>query len=160
VKQGYTLIEVLLTIALFALLFYLASASYLQIQKSTLLNDYTEEVVSVVRQMQSRASDGESKDDQQLKFGVAFSADSYLIFATATDFAQRESEFNFTKTIPSSLIFKNYQLPDNCFQENDCVIFSSIQGLPSGEGSIVLENQNSSQHNRIFINNQGGIKSN
>jgi len=156
-RAGFTLIEVLITMAIFSILVYLASASFIKIQKSRLLNDNLWQIASILRQAQSKAVAGEAVNNDHLYFGVVFTEDNYQEFATLTDFANRQSAYDLTTDLPGRLIFTGFNLPDTCLQPNDCIIFSPIEGIPSADASIILENQVDGERKTIFINEEGKV---
>lgn len=156
-KKGFTLIEVLLTIAIFSLLIYLASSSLIKIQNSSLLNDNLWQAGSILRETQSRAVSGEATESSHFRFGVLFNQDFYQEFTTLSDFAGRRQIYDLTNNLPSALAFVDFNLPDTCLQANDCIIFSAIEGTPSSDGSISLENQADNEKQTIFINEEGKV---
>ena len=156
-RVGFTLIEILLTMGIFSLLIYLASSSLMKIQKSRLLNDKLWQTASIIRETQSRAVSGEATESSHFRFGVLFDQDFYQEFATLSDFAGRLQIYDLINDLPSSLRFVDFNLPDNCLQPNDCIIFSAIEGTPSANGSISLENQVDKEKKTIYINQQGKV---
>jgi len=156
-QSGFTVIEVIVTMAIFSLLFYLASVSYNQMQKSRLVEDQIWQVVSVLRQQQNKAALGEEVSNQQLSFGVVFTTNSYQEFATLTDFSNRETSYDLVNDLASRLEFTNLNFPNTCLQPNDCIIFSPIEGTPSASATVVLENQVGNLRKTISINQQGKV---
>jgi len=156
-KKGFTLMEFIVVIAIFSLLAYLASVSFVKMQKSRLLKDNVWKISSVLRQAQSKAVSGEGINGSHLRFGVLFNDDYYQEFASLTDFSNRQTDYDFVTDLPSSLIFTDFNLPDTCLIANDCIIFSPIEGSPSASGNIKLENQVDSEKKTIEINEQGKV---
>ena len=156
-KKGFTLIEALLTMGIFSLLFYLASSSFIQIQKSHLLKDSLWQLVSIIRQTQSKSASGEVLNHSHLRFGILFREDYYQEFTTTTDYTNRQQVYDLVTDLPNKLCFIDFNLPDTCIQSGDCIIFSSIEGMPSASASISLENKVSGEKKTIFINEQGKV---
>lgn len=156
-QKGLTLIEMLLAVGIFSLLFYLSSVSFVKIQRSHLLSDNTWQVGAIIREAQSRALSGEAIGDDHLYFGVLFNENSYQEFATLSDFSNREQIYDLTTDLPSSLHFFSFNLPDNCLGSKDCLIFSPIEGTPSASGSIILEDLIDGDKKTIVINQEGKV---
>lgn len=156
-QGGLTLIEMLLAVGIFSLLFYLSSVSFVRIQRSRLLSDNAWQVGAIIREAQSRALSGEAIGDDHLYFGVLFKENSYQEFATLSDFSNREQIYDLTTNLPSSLHFLNFNLPDNCLGSKDCLIFSPIEGTPSASASIILEDLTDGDKKTILINQEGKV---
>ena len=156
-KKGFTLIETTVSLAIFSLLFYLASSSYSWMQKSRLLDDQLWQIASVLRQQQNKSASGEEAGNQQLSFGVVFRANSYQEFATLIDFNSRETSYDLDNLLADRLVFINFNLPNTCLQPNDCIIFSPIEATSSANGTVVLENEVDSKRRTIIINQQGKV---
>ncbi|PIS09011.1 hypothetical protein COT75_04080 [Candidatus Beckwithbacteria bacterium CG10_big_fil_rev_8_21_14_0_10_34_10] len=156
-KKGFTVTEIMVVVAIFSLLIYLSSAAYIRIQKSRLLNDNLWQTSSVVRQAQNKAVSGLEEADTPLRFGVVFEADSYQEFATGSNFAARIESFDLVTNLPFPLVFTNFNLPDTCYQANDCLIFSVASGRPASSGSVSLENPRDGSSRTFFINEEGKV---
>lgn len=156
-QQGVSVIEALLAVAIFSLLVYLASISFIQIQQSHLINDNLWQIASVIRENQSRAASAEGTGGNQFRFGVVFTQDSYQEFATLTNYAVRELTYDFTNDLPSSLAFSDFNLPNDCLQSHDCLIFSVVEATLSASGTISLENLKTGEKKGLSINAQGQV---
>jgi len=156
-RQGATLLELVVALGIFSLLFYLALASLTKIQQSHLLADNLWQTASILRRAQSRAMSGEENNDQPLNFGVLFTADYYQEFATSSDYSHRETDFDWQTDLPSALVFEDFNLPDSCLAAADCLLFSAIEGTPSAAGQISLKNSSSGEKETIFINQLGRV---
>lgn len=157
ILSGFTLIEIVVVTAIIFVLFALAVISFNQIQRSHLLNDNVQQIVSLLRQSQSQAASGEAIGEDQLYFGIVFTNDSYTEFKTLTDFSNRETDYDLTTDLADSLDFININLPDNCLGIDDCVLFSPIDGTPSASGNISLTSQTDGAVKTIYINEQGKV---
>ena len=156
-QQGVSVIETLLAVAIFSLLVYLASASFIQVQQSHLINDNLWQIASVIRENQSKAASAEGTGGNQLRFGIVFTQDSYQEFATLTNYANRELTYDFTNDLPSSFVFSDFSLPNDCFQPHDCLIFSVVEATLSASGTISLENLKTGEKKGLSINTQGQV---
>lgn len=156
-SSGFTLMEIAVVAGIFSFLVYLASVSFINLQKSRLLSDYLWQIVSTLRQAQSRAASAGTVNEQYLRFGIFFNQNSYQEFSTTTDYSGRQTEADFMTVLPSGLVFVNVNLPDQCLAPHDCIFFSAPEGKPSANGSLILRNEVSGEQKMISINEQGGI---
>jgi prepilin-type N-terminal cleavage/methylation domain-containing protein len=156
-SPGFTLIELVATLAIFSFLVYLSSISYIKIQKSRLLADNSWRVEAVLREAQAKSAAGIVEGEDLLSFGVAFSNNNYQEFATTTDFSNRQTGYDLVTDLPSNLQFINLNLPNNCFTANDCIIFSPIEGNPSNSGQLTIEDLNDGNKKTITINQLGKV---
>lgn len=156
-QTGFTLPEVIIGLAVISLLIYYSTAAFIRMQTSRLLTDNVWQVVSVLRQLQVKTSSGEASNDQHLKFGVFFTTTGFREFRTLSDYASREQAFDFVNSLPLTLRFTEFVLPNTCQTANDCVIFESALGIPSGSGRVSLENTTTTEKRVIQINSQGAI---
>jgi Tfp pilus assembly protein FimT len=155
-KKGMTLVEAVVAMAIFLLVFYLASASFVQFYKKGGLENYLEQTTATLREAQARASAGESENDNLLYFGVLFEEDSFQQFATLSDYNNRVVSWDFSTDLDEKLSFSNISLPDSCVEANDCILFFPIEATTSASGSVTIENQ-SGESKTININTQGRI---
>ncbi len=83
---GFSLIEVLLVVAIMGILAALGTSSYFGYLKNVEIDSVSREIVSVLREAQGRAMAGDSGK----KWGVHFvngDDDYYELFSTATDYS-------------------------------------------------------------------------
>lgn len=156
-KKGFTLIELSTTIGIFLILFCLAAVSFFNLQKAGLLKDNLWQIAATLRQAQNRTASASSINEIHLRYGILFTSTSYDEFATTTNYLDRQQDADLQITLPSSLSFTNLNLPDNCLQAHDCIIFSTLNGIPSAAGSVTLKNNLDQEQKTISINNEGKI---
>lgn len=149
--------EATVVLTIFFLLVYLSSAAFIQIKKSRLMTDYSNQVVAILRQAQLKAASGEAVNNNRLYFGVLFGSDYYQEFATLTNYSQREQSYNFTMALPGKIKFTDLNLPDDCLGINDCIIFSPAEGTVSGAAGISLIEETNGHKKTIIINQQGAV---
>ncbi len=156
-KKGFSIIEMMVVLAIFFLLFSLATIAFSRLQQKSLLDESLQQLVSVIRKTQNKAQSGEALNNQHLKFGIIFNANSYQEFATFTDFNQRQPDYDLLNLLPEILNFTDFDLPDTCLVSHDCLIYLPVQATPSARGSVALENPNSLEKKTIYINDLGQI---
>lgn len=158
-KNSFTLIETIVALAIFSLLIYFASAANIYFQQSNLLNDYIEEVSVIILRSQNRALSGQiDENNNYYSFGIAFSPNGFLEFKTISDFPNRKKEDDWQTFLPSNLIFSTISLPNSCQSQNDCLIFSPLEGTISAQGILKLENLKTKKAKNIYINKMGKLE--
>lgn len=156
-ETGFSIIEMMLVLAIFFLLFYLAAVSFNKLQQKSLFQENLQQIVSVIRKTQNKAQGGESLNNQHLKFGIIFNANSYQEFATFTDFNQRQTDYDLINLLPETLNFTSLNLPDTCLAPHDCLLYAPIEATPSAAASLVLQNPGSLEKETIYINHLGQV---
>ncbi len=80
-NNGFTLIELIVSIGVFTLLMGFSSIAYLNIQKNSDLANQATQLVSSIRQAQALAISGQTIDNlTNTQVGIHFEEDSYTIF--------------------------------------------------------------------------------
>ena len=150
--RGFTLLEVLITIAILAILVSFSSAYYRNIAKSRELGVSVKNIISNLKYSQGKAIAGED----QMKWGIHFingpSAfdDYYEIFSTPTVYADASTVITETIYLPSTVIFN-----DPAASSNKDIIFDRIKGTISAQATIGITSESNSKI--ITINAQGNI---
>jgi len=122
-KKGFTLIEVLVVLAILTILLGLSTVAVLNIQRGQILENNTWFIVSFLRRAQNQALNGVSVDGtNQVNFGIHFdpSNKKYILFQGNSFNAA--DPYNFPQDIPDALVLST-DLPSG-----NNVIFSKITG--------------------------------
>lgn len=137
--RGLTLVEILVTVAILAILATLTVPLILDFYKDQQINSSTQEVVQTLRRAQLKAMSVESDSS----FGVYLTNDNYILFRgdTYNPGDPYNEIFNFPQIITVSGLSE--------------VVFTKFEGLTEDIGSIVLSIDNESRI--IEINNFGKI---
>jgi prepilin-type N-terminal cleavage/methylation domain-containing protein len=138
-KSGFTLIEILLSIALLAIIFAISAPIYQSFQNRNDLNMTADTIVQSLRRAQilSQSSAGDTSS------GVKIQAPSIIVFR-GTSFATRDSSLDEVFPLPASIT------PSGINE----VVFSVTFGQPSVTGNINL-NSNINESKTITINAKG-----
>ena len=113
-SKGYTIVELLVVMGLFAIFFGFASLNLLSVRSRTSLATTTEVLVSDLRAQQVRAMNGDtSGESQDINYGIYFSPNSYVLFkgtysqADTSNFSVNLDEATITTTFSASTIIFN-----------------------------------------------------
>lgn len=134
-KKGFTLLELLIVIAILGILSVAGAESYRSFGKNIQINSITRTMSADLRQAQAKAMVGESG----LKWGVHLvnsNDDYYEIFSTSDTYANASSTGRATTTLP-----KNISFSDPSSGNTKDIIFSKISGTTTATStSIISEN--------------------
>ena len=139
--KGFTLIEILFSVALLAILVTFNLPLVLDFYKSQQLDSNTQDIIQNLRRAQLKAMSVEDA----ASFGVYFDNNDYTLFkggSFATRDLQYDEVFNFPQIIAVNDVPKE-------------IVFSKFEGLPSMTGNIVIISDGESKV--ISINEIGRI---
>jgi prepilin-type N-terminal cleavage/methylation domain-containing protein len=141
IKQGFTLIEILLSIACIAIISAISIPVYQSFQNRNDLNIAANAVAQSLRRAQilAQASEGDAS------FGVKIQLADVIIFR-GSSFASRDIEFDESIAMSESIT------PSGL----DEIVFSKFVGLPNNTGTIIL-NSNINETKEITINEKGMV---
>ena len=127
-RKGFTLVEILLAIALLAFLTTIVAPVTLDFYRRQQLQTYTQEIVQALRRAQTSAMSIEGDSS----FGVYFSEDSYILFrgdSYTLRNVQYDEVFDMPKSISvSGLTEAVFLKPEgNCLQEGQVIVANNIQ---------------------------------
>ena len=139
-RRGFTLIEVLLSVALIGLIAGIGAVVYQQLQNRNALDVAAVTMATQFRRAQvlSRAADVDTT------WGVRVDAGSITLFQGAT-YVSRDTTFDEVSSISSSIT-------PNGFQE---VVFAKFTGLPQTTGTLTLTGPYDSR--TLTLNAQGTV---
>lgn len=139
--KGFTLLEILLSVALLGLIAGFSAPLYVSFQNRNDLDIATSSTVQNLRRAQMLAQ--ASVDDEA--WGVYLQTGSVTIFR-GTSFAGRNSDFDEVYPISQSIVISKLEE----------IIFTKFSGLPTAPsvGTITLTNVNNETRD-IIINDQG-----
>ena len=138
-KRGFTLIESLLSVALLALIAFIAAPVYQSFQVRNNLTVTQSHIVDTLRRAQqlSLASEGD------IESGIRIETNSIILFR-GINYATRDILFDEVSEIPSSII------PSGINE----ITFTKLKGLPSLTGVITLSSS-MNETKPITINEKG-----
>ncbi len=141
-KNGFTLIEMLLSISIIAMLAGLSLPVYLSYNNRNDLTIATETTANALRRAQIY-SRGVNSDSQ---WGVAVQSGSITLFK-GTSYAARDTTYDETVSVPS-------QITPSGLSE---VVFSKLGATPSTTGSISLTSASLNQTRTVSVNAKGMV---
>jgi prepilin-type N-terminal cleavage/methylation domain-containing protein len=143
---GFTLIELIIVIALIGLLVLLAIPFYQSLQLKADLNQVGEKLASDLRRQQTYATSGKGVS----AWGVRFNADSYTLFK-GISFSLRDPAVDEIVNLPSSV---------RLFFPMSEVVFGTPLGNASVSGQLILTNLVNNQTLTVDIFSQGLVQLN
>jgi len=140
-NTGFTLIEILLSVASIAIIAGISVPVYQSFQNRNDLDIATMEIAQNIRRAQilSQAVDGD------MSWGVKTQSGSLVLFK-GVSYAVRDIAFDEVFDIPSSLIFSGVSE----------IVFTKFTGLPQTTGTIIVTS-NINETRNITINSKGVV---
>jgi prepilin-type N-terminal cleavage/methylation domain-containing protein len=130
--RGFTLLEILLTLAILVILSVAGVGGYRTYGKNVEVTSLTQSISSELRLMQAKSMAGESG----LKWGIHFvnsTNDYYELFSTPTTYASASTTINATTTFPRSVSFS-----DPTSGQSKDIIFDKITGVTTATSVTVI----------------------
>lgn len=128
--NGFTLMEVLLVIAILAVLTAISAPMYRSFIKTSELNSVSKTIISFLKEARSKSMSG----NLGLKWGVHFvnsSADYYESFSTPTDYNDSSKNVVATTSLPLGVNFTEPVSTSN-------IIFGKINGTTTATTTITF----------------------
>ena len=151
-RKGFSLIELLITIGIVAVLGTIGTMNLVNYRSRNILDLQTQEIVATLRDAQSRSISQENGRPWGIHFeNPSSDSDYYSLFASST---YNSSDINSTTTLNSAVVFLD---PSAGGSKN--VNFSAVTGLPSAADSLAIAlKANNSVSSTITINAIGQIQ--
>lgn len=148
-RKGLTLIEVIVVMAIVALLAALTSFNLLSGRRQAEKRSVVEQVVSDMRSQQSRAMVGDSLG---ASFGIHFANNTYTLFTGATFNAADAS--NFVVTLDNNIEFTTTFLGNN-------IVFTPVSGEVTnyvlGSDTVTIIDATDTSYHILHINQYGVV---
>ena len=131
-KRGFTLLEVLIVIAILGTIVAVTAGMYLNFSKDTELEAAAKDIIYDLKTTRSRAMTG----DGDLKWGINFVNDTddyYEIFSTPTDYNSASMSVDTTKYLQNNITFTD---PLNA--TSSVVLFNKISGSIDAEKTTTI----------------------
>ncbi len=141
-KQGFTLVEMILALAMLFVLFAIASPFY---QKYQSKNDLDLAVISVAQNLR-RAQTLSQAVDANSAWGLYLQGGSITVFR-GVSYVARNSSFD------ERIIMPDVVVPSGLSE----IVFTKFTGLPVSIGTITLTNTSINEVKNITINSQGMV---
>lgn len=142
VNRGFTLIESLIS---FALLFIIFGLIYTNLGAFSPANNVAIEatrVISVLEEAYFKALQSKTLEgNEAYSWGVCFNSNVYKVFATKTNYAERNQLYDEIYLPEKEVTFSDFLLPNDCESGTaNAVIFSRGSGYVTSSGSFVVVN--------------------
>lgn len=145
-RSGFTLVEMLLTVSIFSLLFGFATINLTGSQQRASINTTIQTIISDLKNQQIRAMVGDVGDGSDVgPYGLHFDEDQYVLFFGETYSSTDSANFE----IPLSENIEFTTLTD--------IIFSEKEGELSSPSSITIRDKNVGQEKTIQLNRYGVV---
>jgi len=147
-KKGFTLVELLVAIAIMVLMISIGVVTFVSSKNASNLNSYTDGIISSLEQARGNALSGKGGSSYGIKFTTntlthtLFTGSTYSSSATTNVVTQ---------------IGTGYTLTTNLTGSSNTIVFSRLTGVPSATGTITLLQQATSKSKIITIGTQGNI---
>ena len=143
--RGFTLVELLVSIGILAVIFAMSSIVLSRVLPSTSQSTTFDTLISDLRTQQSQAMSTDAF------YGIYFGSNSYTLFSGAA--YNPSSPSNFVVTLDPTVNFTNITLPGNV------LVFSpgsgDVNGYLSGSDSVNITNSQTNQVTVVKINQYG-----
>ena len=150
--KGFTLIELVVVVALVVLFVGLAIPALRVAQKGSELEDTAELLVAVLRLAQNRTLGSEGASQYGVFFDTSTSPDRYILFK-GSSYAARDVAVDEVNTLPASVEIAGTTLPGTE------TVFQKVSGTASGAGSITLRLVlNPEKAEEVYISTSGAIQ--
>ena len=151
-KNGFSLIELLVALAILVVLSTISVAFFISLQKGGQLNNVSEEVVNVLKIAQSKTLSSQEDSQYGVYFNTTTSPHQYVLFKGG-NYSSRDISFDQVHSIPDITEF--YQIDTGGDNE---IVFDRLTGATENSGHISLKLKNDdSQTKIIYIANSGAV---
>ena len=153
-REGFTLVELIVTMGIIAVMLTLGGISFLGGQRRSVLSSTVETIVSDLKQQQLKAVTGDTGGASYSgAYGIYFEPSRYTLFH-GTQYQLGNAD-NFVVNLNSSIQFIGINFPSST------LVFASVSGETlnyiSGSDNLTVEEVNNKEQNRIIVNGLGSI---
>lgn len=153
-RKGFTLIEILLVMAIVSSLFAISIVNLNTLQQNTYQNTSEELFLSDLKLQQLKSMTGDNNSSSSFEpFGIYFEANSYTLFR-GTSYSSTNPE-NFAIELNPNLSFSNVEFANSqiVFEKNS----GEIIGFTDGSDTITINNSITGTNAVITLNKYGVI---
>ena len=130
--KGFTLLEVIVVIAILAILSTIDISSYFLFQKTVDLNDTAQQMAETLRLAQSNTVSSNQNSQYGVYFDSTASPNKYVFFKGA-DYASKDPAYTKVFALPGEIEFSQINFTGNQ------TVFQKVNGSASNAGSVVLQ---------------------
>ncbi len=156
-NAGFTILEVVLAMAVLAILMGIAAMNLLGLANRTYQNTTAQTLYADLKSQQVKAMNGDTQGSGTTgAYGVYFQANQYILFQGNTYLSSNPT--NFTVKIPDDVTFTNITFP------NSQIIFASGSGafanFATNHNSVTISAINGTTQKTVTLNRFGVVTSN
>jgi len=153
--KSFTLIELLIVIAILGILIVASASVFVFFQKRSQLNNDTEKIINILRLAQSKTLACEDLSRYGVYFDANASPQQYILFK-GDNFAGRDLNFDKTYNLSSEVEFYDIDLSGGSE-----VVFEKITGAANNPGSIPIRLiEDSAKTRTVYVEKSGYISLN
>jgi|SRR3989344_1993447 len=154
IQKGFTIAEILISVAVVSILFGIVTINLLRTQSSTSSQTNIEKLVSDIKTQQTKAMTGATEGGSTSgNYGIYFLADQYVLFR-GSSYNPSDSS-NFAVNLPEDIEIQSTTLPGNT------LIFSQLNGEMIGfsesANTITIRSLTSNEQKTVTLNRYGII---
>ena len=151
---GFTLLEIMISTMIMALLFGVVSFNLLRAQNSSSQQSNLDKLVSDIRAQQSKAMTGATEGrTSSANYGVYFMSDKYILFHG--NVYNPSDVTNFTVNLPEDVKIQSTTLPSNTLLFS--ILSGEIVGYSVLANSIIFTSINTNKQTVITLNRYGVV---
>ena len=147
-KNGFSLIEILITISISAVIASFSFPFYSAWQNSSSINNYQAQLIEILELAKLRSEAGLNNMSHGIYFDVfEDGADSFILFQ-GESYVSRASQYDREFEMPGNIILSTTLVGSE-------IVFSKYSALPSSSGILNLTEKVNSENHEILINQLG-----
>lgn len=149
-KEGFTLLELLIVIAILAILASFGTGFFINYARSSEINSAYKSIISNLKEAQAKSISGE----EGLKWGVRFANDTsdyYELFSTPTNYSDASKIIRATGYLPGGIYFTQ-----PAESASTTIIFEKIRGTTAANAGVVISSSNNQTKN-VNVTTAGNI---
>jgi len=151
-QRGFTVMEVLIVVAILVVLGAIVIGDYATYQKKTDLQNAVQEFIAVLQVAQERTLASDNGAQYGVHISTAVSPNIYTLFQGAS-YASRVTSYDQPHSVPKNVQFSSL----NIGAAND-IVFDRLVGTTANSGSLSLQNTvDTSQTKTLYISGQGTV---
>lgn len=151
-KKGFSLLELIVSIAIVSILFALVIVNLLNVKHKASLSTSIDILITDIKNQQLEAMVGDTEGQASMEnLGIYFETDRYTLFQGNYSFSEPS---NFTTTLGDNTVFGNISFPSSQ------VVFASKSGEiigVTGNHTIVVQNIQTQELKTLTINKYGVV---
>jgi len=156
VKKGFTLIEIILVVAIFSLLIGFVTINLLRPQNKASVDTLSTQLIADIKQQQLKALVGDSEGESSAQqFGVYFESNGYTLFRGSSYSSEESTNFK-VELSEVSLTNINFGSAQLVFDK----VSGEVANYSSGSDSVTISHVSAGFSETITVNRYGVVSTN